>query len=539
MKRNPKALLAGIALMAALPAAQAQIYKVTLSGTNEIPAVTTAGTGTAIITLNSATHEMRVIASFSGLTGSSTASHVHCCVVQPANAAVATTTPTFPGTPLGVTSGSWDRTYDMTQAGAWNAPFLAASGGTPLGAEAAFMAGVAAGQSYLNVHSTTFAGGEIRGFLVLNHFVANTSLTRTAQGAAAALDSLGAGTGTLSNALVSLVALAPAPQAAAISMLTPTVSNGAQMVVGEGIRTGFDRISDRLDGLRAAGGDQGPSSTAQGASGFWIMGNGVDASQGTKDGFAGYKNSGWGTAIGLDRRLQPGRYVGGALSYSSSSLDYRDQSAGDTAKIRNTQISVYATQAAGPAYIDAIAAFGMQNYDTTRNTGVTGIAAGSYDGETLGLRLGAGLPKALSPKVSVTPQVHLDWDRIKQGGYTESGGGPLALAVATRSAKRFRGSVGAQLDFFSDKGDIKVRPFLRGFFHHNFSNDGLDASASFVSGGTRFTTPGQELDDNPYTLGAGVNIYSKKSFAAAVTYDGTFSGSYHSHVYEAKLRWMF
>ncbi len=539
MARTSGSFVTGIALLAVLPAAQAQIYKVTLSGANEIPVANTAGTGTAIISLNSATHEMRVIASFSGLIGNTTASHVHCCVVQPLNAAVATTTPTFVGTPLGVTSGSWDRTYDMTQAGSWNAPFLTASGGTPLGAEAAFMAGVAANQSYLNIHSTTFTGGEIRGFLVLNRFTANASLGRGAQGAAAALDSLGAGTGTLSNALVTLVGLAPAPQAAAIAMLTPTVSRGAYVVVAQGISTAFDQVSDRLDGLRAAGGDQGPASPASAASGFWVMGNGVDSSQGTKDGFAGYKNSGWGAALGLDHKLQAGRYLGGALSYTRSSLTYRDQSAGDTAKIKNTQLSIYGTQVAGAVYIDGIATFGMQKYDGTRNTGLAGVAASAYDGETWGVRLGAGMPKAMSPKASVTPQVRLDWDRIKQNGYTESGGGPLALAVAQKSASRFRASIGAQLDFFSDKGDVKVRPFLRGFIHHNFSNDGLDASASFVSGGTRFVTPGQELDSNPYTLGAGLNIYSRQSFAAALTYDGTFSESYHSHAYEAKLRWMF
>ena len=109
----------------------------------------------------------------------------------------------------------------------------------------------------------------------------------------------------------------------------------------------------------------------------------------------------------------------------------------------------------------------------------------------------------------------------------------------SRTANRLRASVGAQLDLLSDKGDVKVRPFLRGFIHHNFTNDGLNASASFVSGGTRFLTPAQKPDANPVTVGAGINIYSKQSFAAAITYDGTFSSGYHSHLYEAKLRWMF
>jgi outer membrane autotransporter protein len=539
MTRIPSLLVSGIAMLAVLPVAQAQIYKVTLSGANEIPATATAGTGTAIISLNSTTHEMRVVVSFSGLVGSSTASHVHCCAVQPANVGVATTTPTFPGTPLGVTSGSWDRTYDMSQTAAWNAPFLTASGGTALGAEAAFITGVAAGRSYLNIHSTTFGGGEIRGFLVLNSFAGNAALGAGIKGAAAALDSLGAGTGALSNALVTLAALAPAPQAAAITMLAPAASRGPQAVVSESVSTAFDRVSDRLGGLRLAGDEPAGASPAQPANGFWLMGNGVDSGQDLEDGFAGYKNSGWGAAIGLDHRLAPGRFVGGSVHYSKSSLTYRDQSVGDTADVKSTQVSLYATQDFGTVFVDEIASYGWQKYNTTRNTGVAGIAAGAYDGETWGVRIGAGMPIAMSTRVSITPQVRIDWDSIKQDAFVETGGGPLALSIDTRSADRFRGSVGAQIDFSSDRGNLKMRPFLRGYWHQNLTNNGLDTYSTFVSGGTSFVTPAQKLERSDYALGAGLNFYTTRSFAAAITYDGTFADSYHSHLYEAKARWIF
>jgi hypothetical protein len=56
--------------------------------------------------------------------------------------------------------------FDMTQASTWNPAFITANGGTPAGAEAALVAGAAAGEAYLNIHSTNFGGGEIRGFLV-------------------------------------------------------------------------------------------------------------------------------------------------------------------------------------------------------------------------------------------------------------------------------------------------------------------------------------------------------------------------------------
>jgi hypothetical protein len=108
---------------------------------------------------------MHVHVSFSGLLAPTTASHIHAPAIPPAATGVATTTPSFVGFPLGVTSGVFDKTLDMTQASSYNPDFVNANGGTVAAAEAALLADIIAGQSYLNIHSMMFPGGEIRGFL--------------------------------------------------------------------------------------------------------------------------------------------------------------------------------------------------------------------------------------------------------------------------------------------------------------------------------------------------------------------------------------
>jgi hypothetical protein len=156
-----------VAVLLCASAAQAQIYKAPLAGANENPPVASAGTGFTTVTVNVPAHTLRVVSSFSGLNTNTTASHIHCCAVAPATAGVATATPSFAGFPLGVTSGSMDQTYNMTLPATWNAAFITANGGTPAGAEAALVAGLAAGQAYLNIHTTSSPGGEIRGFLLV------------------------------------------------------------------------------------------------------------------------------------------------------------------------------------------------------------------------------------------------------------------------------------------------------------------------------------------------------------------------------------
>ena len=135
-------------------------------GNFENPPTGSPGTGFASVTVNDVLNTMLVNVTFSGLTSNNTAAHIHCCVAQGGNAGVATTTPTFTDFPGGTTSGTYSHVFDLTLASSWNPAFITASGGTTAGAEAALLAGLAANQTYLNIHTQTNAGGEIRGFLV-------------------------------------------------------------------------------------------------------------------------------------------------------------------------------------------------------------------------------------------------------------------------------------------------------------------------------------------------------------------------------------
>jgi hypothetical protein len=140
-------------------------YTGSLSGPAESPPNASPGTGTATVAYDPTFHSLKVTITFSGLTGATNGAHIHCCVAPPGNVGVATQTPAFAGFPLGVTSGSYNGLLDLTSPSSWNAPFISANGGTPAGAEAVLAAGLANGMAYLNLHTNTFAGGEIRSFL--------------------------------------------------------------------------------------------------------------------------------------------------------------------------------------------------------------------------------------------------------------------------------------------------------------------------------------------------------------------------------------
>jgi len=165
----PALLAATLALGAAAASAHTVTYVGTLSNVGEpATAAGSLGTGSVSVAFDDDNFTMKVDVTFSGMSGTSTASHIHCCTAAAGagSAGVATPVPTFPGFPLGVTSGSYSQTFDLTQASSWNPAFITANGGTVSSAFAAFSTGLADGKAYLNIHSSISAGGEIRTFLV-------------------------------------------------------------------------------------------------------------------------------------------------------------------------------------------------------------------------------------------------------------------------------------------------------------------------------------------------------------------------------------
>lgn len=171
MKRALPCLGVLLALSVAPAAAAPVTYYAYLSGANEAPPNASPGAGLTFVTIDDVAHTMTVDVAFSGLLAGVTASHIHV-INGPGDAntadtigPVATTTPTFTGFPSGVTSGIYARTFDMTLASSYRGAFITDAGGTTALAEAALFSGIAEGRAYLNIHTSMFPGGEIRGFL--------------------------------------------------------------------------------------------------------------------------------------------------------------------------------------------------------------------------------------------------------------------------------------------------------------------------------------------------------------------------------------
>jgi CHRD domain len=139
MRHLRSVILGAVALFAVSAAAHAETmaFKATLNGASEVPPTTSAGTGTATATLDTATKMLSWDVTYSGLSGPARAAHIHG--------------PAAPGTNAGVV---------VPFKGSLASPIRGSKALT-----AAQMADLEAGKYYVNIHTAANKGGEIRGQL--------------------------------------------------------------------------------------------------------------------------------------------------------------------------------------------------------------------------------------------------------------------------------------------------------------------------------------------------------------------------------------
>jgi hypothetical protein len=152
----------------ALIGGAAQASVVQFQGQFKPEAVGATGTGTLMLAYDDLARTLWIDALWSGLSGTTTNAHIHCCTASPntgtAGVALAQAG-TLPGWVNGITAGSYQRLVDLSLANQYSGTYLTISGGTTALAEKRLIDNLMSGQAYFNIHTSTFGGGEIRAFV--------------------------------------------------------------------------------------------------------------------------------------------------------------------------------------------------------------------------------------------------------------------------------------------------------------------------------------------------------------------------------------
>jgi outer membrane autotransporter protein len=520
--------VAAIIAPSGIAGAAPQAFVGFLLGSNESPPTGSAGTGTAIVIVDPAANSMRVSVVFSGLTSGVTAAHIHCCQATPganANIGVATTTPTFTGFPSGVTSGTYNNTFDLLQASSYNPAFIAGPlvpAHTVAQAEAVLINGIQNNLTYLNIHTTNFPGGEIRALLsppLLSPLVPAGSPSN-AVAVAGAIDAVFAG-GIAPPEFVALVNPATTGRLDTLLHMGATTDSAAAQAGHETMRQFLSLVLDPFAGTR-------PAQGSAFAGGVWgaIYGSHLNIPGTASTGSQEQTNEGGGLAIGLDLAGDPGNVFGAAASYEHRNFSVEQNSGNGHAN--SYTFGLYGRVQTDRLYLAAGAAYAVSNVRTARSVS-TPPASGSYQSDfttnSVGLRLEGGFTDGLAV-VHATPFAAMVVDSVwmpQYGETTVTGSTAMALATKNHSFGRARSELGLAWNNIGGNESGLIWNGRAGWAHEFATADKVPlAFASFA--GPSFTVTGARLKDTGF-VSAGVMAPLAPGLALSGNIEGDFGSA--------------
>ena len=255
------------------------------------------------------------------------------------------------------------------------------------------------------------------------------------------------------------------------------------------------------------------------------------------DGIPGFKDSGFGFAVGADGGSAADGWYGGAFTFYTGNVDQR---APQTSR-NNTQwymLSGYSTWRGKGLFLDTQITAGFGDLSAHRfivvgnaaNNTLVARQANSKRSAALGA---AGLTTGANfvfGSTTLTPNIALDGLTMREEGYTETGGGGLTgdgfdLKVNSVLMSSLRGFVGLNLRQDVNFGGFYLQPELRAGYRYDFLADRVNLTASFVGapGAGPFTVIGPQLSKGGLLGGASVSA-TTGAWSIGLNYD-MLSGS--------------
>lgn len=225
-----------------------------------------------------------------------------------------------------------------------------------------------------------------------------------------------------------------------------------------------------------------------------------------------------GVALGFHKEVAENVKAGVAYAYGDTSVDghHRDTD------VDSHTFMLYGEYKPSDWYVNAIASYGMSDYDESKHTAV-GKIKGSYDVETYGLQAMTGYDFNVNG-YTLTPEAGLRYAHIKQDSYRDSAG----QRISSDNQDILTGIAGvkASKDFALDNG-MKLRPEARLAMTYDLMDGENDAIVNIGSASYRIN--GEQLDRFGIEAGAGLTAELNEEWDVSAGYEGKFRDDFSDH----------
>ena len=252
---------------------------------------------------------------------------------------------------------------------------------------------------------------------------------------------------------------------------------------------------------------------------------------------AGYDQDTGGFAGGLDFAVDTAWRVGGAIGWSSTSVDFDTR--GDTADVDSFQFAGYGAWEGRRFYADAALSFGFHDIDSTRLVelgATTEVASANYDANTWGAHGEFGARFEMGT-FDFEAFVGAAYGSQSTDGFAESGADGFSLLVQDSDADSLASTVGARFSGDWQAGGVRLIPRAEVAWRHEFMDERQEFSAAFLEDpSTQFSIVSTALSRDSAVVGLGIGAQVSKGLVLFLDYDGLFNGTTNTHAASAGLR---
>jgi outer membrane lipase/esterase len=228
----------------------------------------------------------------------------------------------------------------------------------------------------------------------------------------------------------------------------------------------------------------------------------------------------------LGANLFAGEHVvaGVALGIGQHNADF---SGGGGYKLQDISGLGYLGYRNGGGYVGGYVNFGQSNFKDIERRMSIGTMQRTETGKADGSHLGGGLTGGwwfdLADKLQTGPFATLDWQTVKIGGYSESGGDSSAMWFGRQQRDSLLSTLGWRLRGQWQINNLLMSPYVELGWNHDSRADQRMVSAGLTSMNGTFALPGFTPDKSWGTASLGLSAQLTPSVQSWIGYSGRFS----------------
>ena len=264
--------------------------------------------------------------------------------------------------------------------------------------------------------------------------------------------------------------------------------------------------------------------------GVWVTPFYSQSTQKKRSSSSGFRSNSYGGTFGIDTKANENMVIGLAFSAMNTDIKHKDFKSGDKTKVSSFLVSAYAThQFTNNWFGQGVFSIGSSSVNNKENRRISNtqfaMAKGKYTSMTFATEILGGYNHLVNNKFVVTPMFGLNYNRINDSSYNESGPAGTPLMEVNKKASQKLDVVGGvrltAMPFMTN--GVEITPEVHAFVRHDVIGKGAKVNAKIP--GLNLPSEKAKLQKTFYSVGASLNAaYGAMDYG--VSADASFANKY-------------